>query len=141
MSPLPVSMKMIRSKAAEKSGNTVFPIMNLWGSFRHSRACEWQGNPSGKEETESCLVRNERQTMGTVRRGFARNSSNLSTRRIGEKIVCYVYHCIRRRERTIWYEKSKVKGTQPIKPQLHIHDFGHGRATIHPDLSNRDASA
>ena len=27
------------------------------------------------------------------------------------------------------------------KPQLHIHDFGHGRATIHPDLSNRDAPA
>ena len=27
------------------------------------------------------------------------------------------------------------------KPQLHIHDFGHGRATIHPDLSSRDASA
>ena len=25
--------------------------------------------------------------------------------------------------------------------QLHINDFGHSRATIHPDLSNRDASA
>ena len=28
-----------------------------------------------------------------------------------------------------------------LKPQLHIHDFGHGRATTHPDLSSRDASA
>ena len=28
-----------------------------------------------------------------------------------------------------------------VKPQSHIHDFGHGRATIQPDLSNRDASA
>ena len=27
------------------------------------------------------------------------------------------------------------------KPQLHIHDFGHGRATTDPDLSSRDASA
>ena len=27
------------------------------------------------------------------------------------------------------------------KPQSHIHDFGSGRATIHPDLSNLDASA
>ena len=27
------------------------------------------------------------------------------------------------------------------KTQSQIHDFGHGRATIHPDLSNRDASA
>ena len=28
-----------------------------------------------------------------------------------------------------------------LKPQLHIHDFGHGRATAHPDLSSRDALA
>ena len=28
-----------------------------------------------------------------------------------------------------------------VTPQLHIHDFGHGRATTHPDLSSRDASA
>ena len=28
-----------------------------------------------------------------------------------------------------------------IKPQLHIHGFGPGRATVHPDLSNRGASA
>ena len=28
-----------------------------------------------------------------------------------------------------------------VKPQSHIHDFGHGMATIQPDLSNRDASA
>ena len=28
-----------------------------------------------------------------------------------------------------------------FKPQLHIHDLGHGRATTHPDLSSRDASA
>ena len=27
-----------------------------------------------------------------------------------------------------------------LKPQLHIHGFGHGRATINPDLSSRDAS-
>ena len=26
-----------------------------------------------------------------------------------------------------------------LKPQAHIHDFGHGRAKIHPDLSNCDA--
>ena len=28
-----------------------------------------------------------------------------------------------------------------VKPQLHINDFGHGRATIHPDLSRLDAWA
>ena len=28
-----------------------------------------------------------------------------------------------------------------LKPQSHIHGFGHGRATVHPDLSNRGASA
>ena len=28
-----------------------------------------------------------------------------------------------------------------FKPQLHIHGFGPGRATVHPDLSNRGASA
>ena len=28
-----------------------------------------------------------------------------------------------------------------LKPQLHIHDFGHGRATTHAELSSRDASA
>ena len=28
-----------------------------------------------------------------------------------------------------------------LKPQLHIHGFGPGRATVHPDLSNRGASA
>ena len=30
---------------------------------------------------------------------------------------------------------------QYIKPQSHIHGFGPGRATVHPDLSNRGASA
>ena len=30
---------------------------------------------------------------------------------------------------------------QPLKPQLHCHDFGHDGATTHPDLSCRDASA
>ena len=33
-----------------------------------------------------------------------------------------------------------IDGSQ-VKPQLHIQDFGHGRATIHPDLLNHDASA
>ena len=33
-----------------------------------------------------------------------------------------------------------VKKVKLIKPQLHIHDFGNGRATIHPALSNREAS-
>ena len=28
-----------------------------------------------------------------------------------------------------------------FKPQLHIHGFGPGRATVHADLSNRGASA
>ena len=28
-----------------------------------------------------------------------------------------------------------------LKPQLHIHDFGHGGATIHPNLSNPKTSA
>ena len=28
-----------------------------------------------------------------------------------------------------------------VKPQSHIHGFGPGRATVHPDLSNRGASA
>ena len=28
-----------------------------------------------------------------------------------------------------------------VKLQLHIHDFGLGRATTQPDLSSRDASA
>ena len=28
-----------------------------------------------------------------------------------------------------------------LKPQSHIHGFGPGRATVHPDLSNRGASA
>ena len=28
-----------------------------------------------------------------------------------------------------------------LKPQLHIHDFGHSRATIHPDWSGLDALA
>ena len=36
-------------------------------------------------------------------------------------------------------KKKKYNGS--LKPQLHIHDFGHGRATTHPDLSSRDASA
>ena len=27
-----------------------------------------------------------------------------------------------------------------LKPKLHVHDFGHGRTTIHPDLSSRDAA-
>ena len=28
-----------------------------------------------------------------------------------------------------------------VKPQSHIHGFDPGRATVHPDLSNRGASA
>ena len=28
-----------------------------------------------------------------------------------------------------------------LKPQSHIHGFGPGRATVHPNLSNRGASA
>ena len=28
-----------------------------------------------------------------------------------------------------------------LKPQSHIYGFGPGRATVHPDLSNRGASA
>ena len=28
-----------------------------------------------------------------------------------------------------------------LKPQLHIHGFGPDRATVHPDLPNRGASA
>ena len=33
------------------------------------------------------------------------------------------------------------KYRQDDKPQLHVHDFGHGRATIHLDLSSPDALA
>ena len=36
---------------------------------------------------------------------------------------------------------SKGDGSAILKPQLHCHDFGHDGATIHPDLSSRDASA
>ena len=35
------------------------------------------------------------------------------------------------------YPKSVIL----VKPQLHIHGFGPGRATVHPDLSNRGALA
>ena len=37
----------------------------------------------------------------------------------------------------------QIAGTllQDLKPQSHIHGFGPGRATVHPDLSNRGASA
>ena len=28
-----------------------------------------------------------------------------------------------------------------VKPKSHIHGFGPGRATVHPDLSNRGVSA
>ena len=31
--------------------------------------------------------------------------------------------------------------TRDFKPQSHIHGFDPGRATVHPDLSNRGASA
>ena len=34
-----------------------------------------------------------------------------------------------------------VKNYLPFKPQIHIHDFPQGRATIHPALSICDASA
>ena len=37
--------------------------------------------------------------------------------------------------------KQNIKLEKTVKLQLHIHDFGHGRATTHPDLSSRDASA
>ena len=35
----------------------------------------------------------------------------------------------------------KAQPKTRFKPQLHIYDFGHGRATIHPDLLSRHASA
>ena len=36
------------------------------------------------------------------------------------------------------YDVGQIRG---VKPQSHIHGFGPGRATVHPDLSNRGASA
>ena len=42
----------------------------------------------------------------------------------------------------LYNKRTEGSGSfRPIKPQLHIHGFGQGRATVHPDLSNRDASA
>ena len=50
--------------------------------------------------------------------------------------------CLRIGSRNIWWQRwDKVNGKTGVKPQSHIHDFGHGRATIHPNLSDRDASA
>ena len=43
--------------------------------------------------------------------------------------------------KTVFGISVQVLQKQGFKPQSHIHDFGPGRATIHPDLSNRDASA
>ena len=37
--------------------------------------------------------------------------------------------------------ESEIRPIKCLKPQLHIHGFGPGRATVHPDLSNRGASA
>ena len=37
--------------------------------------------------------------------------------------------------------RSSLIGSAHVKPQSHIHGFGPGRATVHPDLSNRGASA
>ena len=42
-----------------------------------------------------------------------------------------------------YFRKSRDNQLKIVcgKPQLHIHDFiSHDRATIHPDLSSRDAS-
>ena len=39
------------------------------------------------------------------------------------------------------YFSNDHKVVSSLKPQLHIHDFGHGKATTLPDLSSRDASA
>ena len=36
---------------------------------------------------------------------------------------------------------SAKRRTDELKPQLHIHDFGHGRATTHPDLSGMSRSS
>ena len=39
---------------------------------------------------------------------------------------------------TLPYKKTFLLGTRPgLKPQSHIHDFGPGRATVHPDLASR----
>ena len=37
--------------------------------------------------------------------------------------------------------KPGCTASEDGKPQSHIHGFGPGRATVHPDLSNRGASA
>ena len=48
-------------------------------------------------------------------------------------------------KRTIAFNLSMIffseKKDRSSKPQSHIHGFGPGRATVHPDLSNRGASA
>ena len=39
------------------------------------------------------------------------------------------------------YVWEQLSGDRADKSQLHSHDFRHGIAMIHPDFSNRDASA
>ena len=39
------------------------------------------------------------------------------------------------------YRQIDMTNAMRLTPQLHIHDFGHDRATIHPDLSSCVASA
>ena len=41
---------------------------------------------------------------------------------------------------SMMHQEVGIKGMS-VKPQSHIHDSGHGRATVHPDLSNRGALA
>ena len=52
---------------------------------------------------------------------------------------CFLFFC------HVFYQTYNVKMDTRMdiydKPLSHIHDFGHGRATVHPDLSNRGASA
>ena len=38
-------------------------------------------------------------------------------------------------------KETNTESKLSLKSQSHIHDFGPGRATVHPDLSNRGASA
>ena len=41
----------------------------------------------------------------------------------------------------LWHCNYDQLLTESIKPQSHIHGFGPGRATVHPDLSKCGASA
>ena len=55
--------------------------------------------------------------------------------------LTYFYFHLRMKKLLLSLLFSKTFSTFNLKPQLHIHDFGYGRGTIHPDLSRRDASA